>query len=177
MNTLRVRQPPPYLHPTWGLSTRARTGIDCGRWREFPRPLALRVRRFYEYYYRRVPAFDEAQILEEMTPQLRLEATSFLLQKSVGAMPLFARAAPEFQMHVYPRLRPHAVSMGDVIYKRGDISRHLYFLIKGEVNVRRTAPPLPTVWPAAREQQGVCARVCLGEGSLEIPTPLEPTAV
>ena len=162
---------------------------DYTKWREFPRPLALRVRRyhdglapftpsrstvraslpiallinmcipsrvcyvhtfttlpsrlcryvqvrhFYEYYYRRVPAFDEATILEEMTPQLRLEATTFLLQKSVGAMPLFARAAPEFQMHVYPRLRPRAVSVGDVIYKRGDISRHLYFLLKGEVNV------------------------------------------
>ena len=43
------------------------------------------VRSFYHYYYHHAPIFDETGILNGLTPQLRVEVTSFLLQEMVGS--------------------------------------------------------------------------------------------
>ena len=104
-------------------------------WRKMPRQLAARVRNFYVYYYNHVPAFDETDILEGLTPQLRQEVTAFLLKETVGSMPLFEKLSDEFQTEVFPRLKPLAAGASELIIKRGDSPDRIYFLLKGEVEV------------------------------------------
>ena len=105
-------------------------------WRRMPRRLGVRVRKFYEYYYTRLPAFKEADILSELTPSLRADVTNFLLKETVGNMPLFSRLGPDFQSEVFPRLKPLSATAKEMIFRRGDRARDLFFLLKGEVWVR-----------------------------------------
>ena len=100
-------------------------------WRKMPRELSARVRAFYSYYYSHVPAFDEPLILEGLTPALRLEVTSFLLKETVGSMPLFQKLSRDFQAEVFPRLKPFAAAVNEVIVKKGDAPDRIYFLLKG----------------------------------------------
>ena len=57
------------------------------RWRQLPRDLVVRLRRYYIFYYSRKTAFDEEMILGGLTPALRLEANLTL------SAPLLARSA------------------------------------------------------------------------------------
>ena len=103
--------------------------------RNMPRKLFVRVRTYYEYYYSKKSLFDEEQILAGLTPALQQEVTTILLRDSLGHLPLFALLGVEFQRWVYPRLKPLTYVNLDVIYKRGDISKDIYFLRKGTVDV------------------------------------------
>ena len=103
--------------------------------RNIPRKLLIRVRKYYEHYYTRKSAFDEEDILRGLTPALRTEVTGILLRDSLGHFPLLAILGREFQMEVYPRLKPVAFANQDVIYTRGSLSEDIYFLRKGTVDV------------------------------------------
>jgi CRP-like cAMP-binding protein len=69
------------------------------RWRKFPRELTVRMRRYYEYFYERKTAFDEAEILEGLTPPLRFEVVRHTLKEGIGRIPLFRETLdPLFQL-------------------------------------------------------------------------------
>ena len=103
--------------------------------RNIPRPLVIRVRKYYEHYYTRKSAFDEEDIVRGLTPALRTEVTSLLLRDSLGHFPLLSLLGVEFQQEIYPRLKPVSYANMDVIYNRGDSSEDIYFLRKGLVDV------------------------------------------
>ena len=45
-------------------------------WRDIPRELSLRVRRYYQHYYTKRSIVDEATILGSLTPKLQSEVNS-----------------------------------------------------------------------------------------------------
>jgi CRP-like cAMP-binding protein len=104
--------------------------------RGLPRDLSLRVKKHYSFYYSRRAAFDEVELLEGLSPSLRSEVTRFVLKETLGKLPLFAQQLdPEFQMEVFPHIKPVSYAIGEVVFSRGDPSRDLIFLLKGEVSV------------------------------------------
>ena len=106
------------------------------RWRQLPRELVLRMRRYYTYYYSRNTPFDEAQILGSLTPGLRFEVIQHALKETIGKIPLFAKTLdPLFQMEVFPVLKPANASAKEVIFHKGENPHGLYFLIKGQIEV------------------------------------------
>ncbi len=105
------------------------------RFRNVPRDLQSRVRKFYEYYYTRSTAFDEKEILSHLTPALRFDLTSFMLEETLGHMPLFIGLSKDFQMDVFPRLKPVSFAAKETILKYGDEAHDIFFLMKGEVQV------------------------------------------
>ena len=105
-------------------------------WRALPRDLALRVKKHYSFYYTRRAAFDEVELLEGLSPSLRSEVTRFVLKETLGKLPLFAQQLdPEFQMEVFPLIKPVSYAKHEVVFQRGEPSRDLIFLLKGEVSV------------------------------------------
>lgn len=105
-------------------------------WRGLPRDLSLRVKKHYSFYYTRRAAFDEVELLEGLSPSLRSEVTRFVLKETLGKLPLFAQQLdPEFQMEVFPLIKPVSYAKGEVVFSRGDPSRDLIFLLAGEVSV------------------------------------------
>jgi len=103
--------------------------------RNIPQKLFQRVRKYYEHYYTKKSAFDEAEILHALTPGLRNECTAVLLRDTMGVFPLFALMGLDFQRAVYPLLKPVVYAHQDIIYGRGDNAEDTYFLRKGTVDV------------------------------------------
>lgn len=106
------------------------------RWRKLPRDLVGRLRRYYQYYYSRKTVFDEEAILGDLTPALRFEVVTHALKDTVGRIPLFARYLdPLFQLEVFPLFKPLNAAPKEIIYKKGDLSLALFFLVKGQIEV------------------------------------------
>ena len=75
-------------------------------WRELPRDLAVRIRRYYEHYYTRQAVFDEKSILGELNPYLRSEVVEHVLLGTLGRIPLCARRRRPLAPSL-PRARTH----------------------------------------------------------------------
>ena len=104
-------------------------------WRNMPTPLVARVRGFFDYFYAHSPAFDERQILQSLGPQLRREVTEYLIDQTVGVLPLFARLGPEVKMEVFPLLKPMGASFKERILTQGEMTSSIYFMLKGDVGL------------------------------------------
>ncbi|KOO26352.1 cyclic nucleotide-binding protein [Chrysochromulina tobinii] len=105
--------------------------------------LAVRFKKHYKFYYQKKSAFDELALLDGLSPSLRNEVTSFVLRMTLGNLPLFKDLTPEFQMDVFPLIRNVSYVKGEVVFKRGEPSRALFFLLSGEVLVYTSACVVP----------------------------------
>mmetsp|Transcript_18159 Transcript_18159/g.36614 ORF Transcript_18159/g.36614 Transcript_18159/m.36614 type:complete len:611 (-) Transcript_18159:819-2651(-) len=102
-------------------------------WRQVPRDLSIKVRRYYEYYWTQASAFDENDILENLPPLMHNEVVKFVSAETLQKVPIFKRLDPSSHKYILPLLKPLACAPGDIIYKRGQESANLCFLVKGEV--------------------------------------------
>jgi hypothetical protein len=57
-------------------------------WRQTPRDLATRIKRYYEHFYTKQPVFDEQQILKGLSPSLHTELVRSVCQDTLGRIPL-----------------------------------------------------------------------------------------
>ena len=105
------------------------------RFRNLPRDLVVRMRRYYTYFYSHKTVFDESDILGNLTPSLRYEVVTYALKETIQCIPLFKALDPEFQAEVFPLLKPMSASPREIIYSRGDRPDGLFFLLKGQVEV------------------------------------------
>lgn len=106
------------------------------RWRSLPRELAVRVHKYYEHYYTKQPVFDEQLILSGLSPSLHSEVVRSILRDTVGKLPLFSKMiSPEFQLAIFPKLKPLSFSRGQTIFEKGEASQDLLFVLNGEVDV------------------------------------------
>jgi CRP-like cAMP-binding protein len=102
------------------------------RWRKFPRELTVRIRRYYEYFYERKTAFDEASILDGLTPPLRLEVVHHILRETIGRIPLFKQTLDiSFQLEIFPLFQPMSAVTRETVFSKGEPSHGLFFLLKG----------------------------------------------
>ena len=53
-------------------------------WRKLPTHLGRRVKDYYKFYYTRRTAFDEAELLNGLSPSLHAEVTKFVLKETLG---------------------------------------------------------------------------------------------
>jgi len=113
---------------------------DYVAWRNMPPVLAQRIKTYFTYFYTTRPAsIDEREILEMLTPALRKEATMRVLSETIGKVPALQRVlTKEVQMEVFPLLKPCLYAAGEVVYKRGDPSDALLFLLEGQVAMLST---------------------------------------
>ena len=79
------------------------------------------------------PVVKHAPLTRTSSSFTPLQVSRFVLAETLGKLPLFAsQLDPEFQLAVFPLIKPVSYSEGDIIFRRGDPSRDLIFLLKGE---------------------------------------------
>lgn len=139
-------------------------------WRRIPKHLGLRLRRYYEHYYRERPHFDETEILSCLNPMLNAEVVKFVLREKIGKLAIFEKLSPEFHLAAFSKLRPGSFKPGEVIFRRGDASRDLLFLMKGEVAVLLRADERITEARITPAQQ---FRLDFFDGSVSATLPFE----
>jgi hypothetical protein len=103
--------------------------------RRIPRPIAKRVRIYYEHYFASKSAYDESQILGGMPPALRFEVATVIVRDTIGSMPIFQPLGSDVQMEAFLLLKPISTVPLEWLYRRGERSRELFFLLKGTVDV------------------------------------------
>jgi hypothetical protein len=105
------------------------------RWRGTPRKLAIRVKRFYEFFYAKDAShLDEASILRGLSPQLNAELVQTITKQTLGRLPLFAKLSPEFQTIIFPLVKPMSYAKGEMIFASGAVAGDLLFLLEGSVD-------------------------------------------
>ena len=105
-------------------------------WRSLPRDLALRIKKHTQFAYAKSTGFNEVELLEGLSPSLRAEVTRFVLKETLGKLPLFSKTLdPEFQIEIFPYIKPVSYSASEVIFRKGEPSRELMFLLAGEVTI------------------------------------------
>jgi len=104
--------------------------------RKLPRSLALRVKKYYSFFFTKRSAFDEVELLAGLSPSLRAEVTRYVLRETLGQLPIFAQQLdPEFQNEVFPLIKPCSYAEGEVLFRKGEVARDLLFLLAGKVTV------------------------------------------
>jgi CRP-like cAMP-binding protein len=125
--------------------------------RGLPKALAVRVKKHFSYFYAGHAGFDEVELLSGLSPSLRSEVTRYVLKETLGRIPLFVQTLdPEFQLEVFPYITPVSYSAGDVIFRKGETSRDLMFLLVGDISILSAKEPdvvttLLTSFPSPRE--------------------------
>jgi len=107
------------------------------KFRQLPKDLSTRVKKHYSFYFTQRSGFDEVELLQGLPPSLGSEVTKYVLKETLGRLPLFNHTTtdPEFQMEVFPLIKPVSYQPGEDIFKRGEPSLDLIFLLAGEVSV------------------------------------------
>ena len=62
--------------------------------------------------------FDETDILTQLNPQLHAEVVNYILNDSLGQLPLFSKLNPDFKLELFPLLKPISFSPGDIVYRK-----------------------------------------------------------
>ena len=118
------------------------------RWHKMPPDLAARVRKYYEYIYTRQGPLDDGEIVGQLAPALNHDVMEHLLAQTVCRIPFFyvpalgskaddedAPADVQFQLALYPHLKPLVRETHEIVFDKGDAdpSPVLTFLFKGAV--------------------------------------------
>ena len=106
-------------------------------WRELPKDLVIRIRRYYEHYYTKRAIFNETEILSDLSPELKSEAVQQILSGLMGKLPLFNKLSLDFKRALFPLLTPMPLAEDETIYRKGEASTDIYFLITGSVSAMR----------------------------------------
>ena len=99
------------------------------RWRQIPREMSVRIRRYYEHYYLQRGNPDETFILGGLNPTLHGELVGHILQRTLGRLPIFKRLSLDFQVAIFPLLKPLSVLPDEVLFRKGAASKDLLFLL------------------------------------------------
>ncbi|DBA03518.1 TPA: hypothetical protein N0F65_011419 [Lagenidium giganteum] len=86
--------------------------------RQVSKPLAARLRRYYEYYLAQRDDMNEQEIVMSLSDSLRTQLIMHLNRDIVSKMSFFAFCTP-----------------GEYVFKEGQVGRHMYFLIKGVAEI------------------------------------------
>ena len=107
------------------------------RWHRVPRQLALRITRFYEFYYTRTTPLDEELIMDGMPPSLRREMREHLLSRSVvSRVPIMHFSGMrdlDLQLEAYAMLKPINREPKEVLREAGAPAESIWFLSRGSI--------------------------------------------
>eukprot|EP00899_Mesostigma_viride_P020470 jgi/Mesvir1/28424/Mv15852-RA.2 len=105
------------------------------RHRKLPFALRKRILTSFDYRWRTRKMMDEMSILGELPPALRVEVCMYTCRDLLRTVPFFEDAEEGFLSSVVTLLQPLVVLEGDTIVREGEVSREMYFLRSGQVQV------------------------------------------
>ena len=99
--------------------------------KNFPRNLFRKVYRYYHHYYERKTAFDEAQILGELSEKLRGEVSSFMAFTTFSSAELFHKYDVKYLTLILLITKPVRVQHGENIIEAGQLGVEMYLITSG----------------------------------------------
>jgi len=115
---------------------------DYMRSRNLPKILQRKIKAFLVYSNEKSSGFDEEEILEDMSSNLRTEVLGELHSDVINNMELFKGMAKKDATMIVAKLVPMFQLPGDMIVKKTSIAKELFFLRSGVVEDYITVPLL-----------------------------------
>ena len=101
--------------------------------KNFPRNLFRKVYRYYHHYYERKTAFDEAQILGELSEKLRGEVSSFMAFTTFSSAELFHKYDVKYLTLILLITKPVRVQHGETIIEAGQLGVEMFLITSGSL--------------------------------------------
>ncbi|KAJ0412771.1 hypothetical protein ATCC90586_002401 [Pythium insidiosum] len=103
--------------------------------RNLSKPLAARLRRYYEYYLQQRDDENEDTILSALSDNLRSQVVLYLNRDVVSKIAFFASQDDMCVSYLMGILDPEFCTPGEYVFKEGQVGRHMYFLVKGVAEI------------------------------------------
>lgn len=104
-------------------------------YRRLPFDLQRKIRDYYAYIWKKKLGYNEGSFLSELPVGLRKEVSLFLKRDMVQKIRLFKNIDDSFLREVSLQMKPLVFTPGDFIFKKGDVGKEMYFVIRGILEV------------------------------------------
>ncbi|KDO33653.1 hypothetical protein SPRG_19268 [Saprolegnia parasitica CBS 223.65] len=106
---------------------------DYMKERKLPKALCTRIRRYFDFYLAQQD--DGTGLLNDLSDDLRTQLVLYLNRDVVSKIPFFARQDDACISYLMGILYQEYFTPGEYVFHEGEYGRHMYFLVKGTVEV------------------------------------------
>ncbi|KAG6586545.1 Voltage-gated Ion Channel (VIC) Superfamily [Phytophthora cinnamomi] len=107
--------------------------------RRMPKYIANKIRHHFEYFYQNRSVFNESLILKRLPSALRNEMIHHVHSKIVSSVKYFVKCPESLISDMIMAMRPFAILKDEYVYVEHEIAAHVFFIIKGKVQLVKTA--------------------------------------
>ena len=126
-----------------------------GQARNLPAALCARLRRHFANMGDKNEMLEHSHIEQELPNVLVAKIANFQHRALINSSPLFLGAPEQYLTMLAVRLKPKLLLPGELLYKKGDMSREMGFIKSGSVDVFED--------PELRKLQSTIEHGCVGE--------------
>jgi hypothetical protein len=105
------------------------------KYRDIPAALQKRIKEYYAYIWKKRLGFDEMTFLSALPQGLRTDVEIHLKFQILEKIPLFRELDNTFIEEVALNLKPDVYTPGEFIFREGQKSDRMYFVIRGRLQV------------------------------------------
>eukprot|EP00638_Chattonella_subsalsa_P012254 CAMPEP_0117795248 /NCGR_PEP_ID=MMETSP0948-20121206/11185_1 /TAXON_ID=44440 /ORGANISM="Chattonella subsalsa, Strain CCMP2191" /LENGTH=746 /DNA_ID=CAMNT_0005626147 /DNA_START=15 /DNA_END=2255 /DNA_ORIENTATION=- len=133
------------------------------RYRQFPPTIVNKIRRHYEYSWKRTQVYNEEEILSELPTTVRTEVALYIHQQTIMKVPFLRDLGEDVVPMLVHKLKPILASPRDVIIKEDYFGEEMYFVVGGELKMFLDGGKVQALKHKRRERS--FAELVLGEFS------------
>lgn len=101
----------------------------------FPPEMRLKVRRYFNFLWKRHKGFQDRSLLRALPNQIQSELFLFINQPVIKKVALFKDASADMIEALMHELHPKIYVPGEKVFHLGDVGDGLYFIHHGEVEI------------------------------------------
>jgi len=105
-------------------------------YRQVPQELCARIRRHYEYAWRRSQVFEEDVILAELPHSVMTDCALHIHREIIDKVPFLNQLGMDVVPSIVTRLKPALASSGDVVLTQGRIGTEMFFVLNGSLAIQ-----------------------------------------
>jgi len=105
------------------------------QFRELPPPLIKRIRRHYEYSWKRSQAIKEEEIMGELPYSLRTECSLFIHRDIIRKTPFLSMLGDDVVPNLVTRLKPVLAGPTDIVVKETFHGNEMFFVSNGNLQL------------------------------------------
>ncbi|KAL4161553.1 hypothetical protein PRNP1_002107 [Phytophthora ramorum] len=106
--------------------------------RRMPKYIGNKIRYHFEYFYQNRSVFKERIILQRLPSALRNEMIHHVHSKIVSSIKYFVKCPESLISDIVMAMRPFAMLKDEYVYVEHEIAAHVFFVIKGKVQLVKT---------------------------------------
>jgi voltage-gated potassium channel len=105
------------------------------RFRKIPPNLQNQIRGYYDYLWESRRGHNEAHVLADLPPSLKLKVSIFINQAMLEKVPIFEGAGEALVKELVLHLKPIILTPSDYVFQAGDEGDSMYFISSGRVEI------------------------------------------